>query len=126
MNFQIKVDLLNAANILESGGWGQGGYIISGDPDDATFCYCAAGSILRAVGIPPDDIEADDYTGTGDQENRFDAAMNALGSALVAHKLVDASHYATPNRLVPDWNDAYEQTAENVIATIRQAAGELK
>ncbi|AUS34638.1 hypothetical protein C1M55_28325 [Rhodococcus qingshengii] len=123
MNFQIKVDLLNAANILETEGWGQEGYIISGDPEDSTYCYCAAGSILRAVGIPPENIDPDDYKGTAKQEDRFDRAMDALGVSL---GLDPGYGFVNWNSLIPEWNDADDQTAGNVIASIRKAAGELK
>ncbi|MFM9261835.1 hypothetical protein ACKAMS_24675 [Rhodococcus sp. 5A-K4] len=126
MNFQIKVDLLNAANILESGGWGQGGYIISGDPEDSTYCYCAAGSILRAVGIPPENIDADDYTGTIEQEDRYEKAMDALGTSLGLYESANPFSWADWNRIVPTWNDSPDQTAENVIASMRKVAGELK
>ncbi|WP_158170942.1 DUF6197 family protein [Rhodococcus sp. JT-3] len=125
MSEQIKVDLLNAATVLETEGWGQEGYIISGDSEDSTYCYCAGGAILRAVGVPPADIDPDEYRSNREKSDRFDAAMEALGKSLgLAAKV--PSNFVNWNLQIPKWNDAEDQTAENVIASIRKAAEELK
>lgn len=103
-----KQILNDAADLLESVGWTQGAfakhkfYPIRNLTDLAQFtpdCYCALGAIAVAGGYTP--IDKDGY-----------------GPAVYLLDHIDERQTST-------WNDREGQTAENVIATLRECAGKL-
>jgi hypothetical protein len=95
---QVAEVLHAAANQIETYGWLQGNFYDAGEGDPSKCSACALGAIEAQAG------------GEGDTEWAAPLALlRFLG--------------LTPSRSsITQWNDYPDQTAENVIATLRKAA----
>lgn len=121
-------DLRAAADLLERDGWTQGVYhrAVGG-----RCAHCALGAVavvtgFHRVGVPPTYLEEVavgevdwDYARKPDLYGTFSTPEAKRNDAAVAwvRKVIDT-------HLIPDWNDAPERTADEVIAALREAADE--
>lgn len=101
-----KETLLKAADLLETKGWTQREYALKKDGTiactyDEASCFCSIGAICAADGRRP----------------HHDA-----GLAVELFRDYIAEHYG---QFVVQWNDAEDQTAENVIKALRECAESL-
>lgn len=105
INTAAKEVIQEAANLLEQKGWIQGdfakdsnGRLVASISPDAT-CYCTVGAIRAAV-----------YKASGETDTTIE------GEA----KRIIRRHIGKVG--IAMWNDADDQTKENVISTLREAA----
>lgn len=101
---QAAADLRAGAEVIERNGWHQGDYYKRVEGLSIRDCpVCAAGALSVAVAnLPLPRIS-----------NRLTNALQALQEHVHAFS-------------VGNWNDQEEQTAENVIKTIRECADRLE
>lgn len=91
--------LRRARVLLQTHGWTRGSYHSEQKPD-GTFSYCALGALGAAVG------------------NSVVAATGSNRNVNAAHLLVKEVAGCS---WVPDWNDAYGRTREEVITVFKEA-----
>jgi hypothetical protein len=106
---QLVDDLRDSADLIEKNGWTRGDFFEERDGLPPELCpVCSIGAVYTVTGGHP--------TGNGRGDwatiQRFVAVKNALYNYL--------------NRAIIDWNDAPDQTAENVIRTFRLVADQIE
>lgn len=99
---QVAADLRAAADVLERDGWTQGRLGTADGPK------CAVGSIYF---VATDCRDMGDESYVKAETDRAEEAGRALSRQI-----------GVPRDLVPEWNDAGNRTAAEVIAALRAAA----
>lgn len=98
--------LLTAADIIARDGWHQGHYCAP-DGDPTSSAVCAIGALSRA--------------GTGNAIPTSEMAWRTSAARSAAQRRLAKVAGVTPWD-IPDWNDAPERSAEDVILAMKQAA----
>lgn len=103
-------DVLDAAaDHIQQHGWNQGDYASFANDVVTVPACCAVGAIHYVV-----NGHADDYDNKPIANNAKEALIVALGHT--------PSDLDTAIEIIGDWNDAKEQTADEVVATLRRVA----
>lgn len=134
MTDRIPDILLDAASVIETRGWNQGGYVPGKRANDVDldFCpVCVLGAINCAADYLPDydyddphDVRAEAARVLEGHLKLQERAAEVLQSELAEEIDFDPSSVVS---IVGDyWNDHVATSAEQVITALRECAAELK